>query len=110
MNLNSMANPSDSIDILPATSDCSLSNTSKAFVPTSTIDFTPPPTADGNRDSRKPFNDSAVDELSEEEEQGQHGAKSDKMTRTTSYSSIDSDSSDRHLLQKDSDYGKAKRT
>lgn len=105
-----MSNPPNTFNILPATSDCSLSNTSRTFAPTSTIDLTPPPTADGNRDSRKSFNASVVDEIPEEEERGRHGAMSDRMTRTTSHSSIDSDSSDRHLLQTEIDDGKAKRT
>jgi hypothetical protein len=105
-----MSNPSNTFNILPATSDCSLSNTSRTFAPTSTIDLTPPPTADGNRDSRKSFNASVVDEIPEEEERGRHGAMSDRMTRTISHSSIDSDSSDRHLLQTEIDDGKAKRT
>ncbi|RPA80461.1 acyltransferase-domain-containing protein [Ascobolus immersus RN42] len=104
-----MANQAE-MGILPATSDCSLSNTSATFQPTSVVDFTPPPTADSNRESRKSFHASLADETPEGQEGESGGEKADAMTRTTSYSSVDSDSSDRYLLQGDGDGGEKKRT
>lgn len=93
----------ETTDFLHATSDSSLSSTSTTFTPTSTVELTPPPTADGSTDNQESFRHATVEDDQEEQ--------SDRMTRTTSYSSIDSDSSDSHLLNEEkSKDGPKKRT